>query len=44
MGDKSPKSKQKNSKQKDTVKQQNVANAKTKQTSQSSATAVKGKK
>jgi hypothetical protein len=44
MGDKSPKSKQKNKEQKDTVKKQNVTNAKNKQTAQSSPTAVKGKK
>jgi hypothetical protein len=45
MGDKSPKSKQRDQKQKDAVKQQSVANAKTKQTAQAQAVvAAKGKK
>ena len=45
MGDKSPKSKQRDQKQKDAVKKQEVSNAKNKQTSQASATAAaKGKK
>lgn len=45
MGDKSPKSKQRENKQKSAVKQANVASAKTKQSSQAAAPiAVKGKK
>jgi hypothetical protein len=45
MGDKSPKSKQRDQKQKSAVKQANVASAKTKQDTQSQpAVVVKGKK
>ncbi|HEX2678433.1 MAG TPA: hypothetical protein VHM19_17395 [Polyangiales bacterium] len=44
MGDKSPKSRQREQKQKDAVKQQNATNAKNKQASQSTATLAKGKK
>ena len=42
MGDKSPKNKQRDQKQKDAVKQQRAADAKTKQTS--NAVSVKDKK
>lgn len=45
MGDKSPKSKQRNQVQKDSVKKQDATNAKNKQVSQNqSAAAAKGKK
>jgi hypothetical protein len=45
MGDKSPKSKQREQKQKGVVKQANIASAKTKQSSQAATpVAVKGKK
>jgi hypothetical protein len=47
MGDKSPKSKQRDQKQKDAVKQQSVASAKTKQDVQrqpSQVSSTKGKK
>ena len=43
MGDKSPKSKQRNQKQKDIVRKQEVADAKNKQTSQAKQPTVKGK-
>jgi hypothetical protein len=44
MGDKSPKSKQRNQSQKDAVKKQDASNAKNKQASQSAQTVAKGKK
>jgi hypothetical protein len=44
MGDKSPKSKQRDQKQKDAVKQQSVASAKTKQSAQAQPVVAKGKK
>ncbi len=43
MGDKSPKSKQRDQKQKDAVKKQAVSNAKSKQIAQSKPSNVKGK-
>ena len=44
MGDKSPKSKQREQSQKTAVKQQDATNAKNKQAQQSQQNAVKGKK
>ncbi len=44
MGDKSPKSKQRDKKQKDTAKKQGAANAKSKQDRDSAASLPKGKK
>jgi hypothetical protein len=44
MGDKSPKSKQRNQSQKDAVKKQDAANAKSKQTAQARPVEIKGKK
>ena len=43
MGDKSPKSKQRDQKQKDAVKKQEVSNAKNKQSAQAKPGNVKGK-
>jgi hypothetical protein len=43
MGDKSPKSKQRDQKQKDQVKKQEASNAKNKQVAQSKPSNVKGK-